>query len=134
MTEDDRRQLEQIHYEYIRAIDEGEPDSLASLFTPDGTFVLGSRMLEGHEKIRAFLEESTSSRPPVYQHLVTNPIISIDGDKATARWSYVVLMADSPKGGSGDWAIGSHNVSYTKNENEWKISRLSAERTYTGHL
>lgn len=134
MTLSDREELKRIHYEYIRAIDDGEPEVLAKLFLPDGTFSVGSRTFDGREEIREFLEGSAETRPPAYQHLATNPIISIDSDEATARWSYVVLKADDPEGGSGEWGMGTHNVAYHKRDGEWKIDELSAERTYSGDL
>lgn len=134
MSLSEREELKQIHYEYIRSIDDGEPNTLADLFLPDGTFSVGSRTFEGRDEIRGFLEDGLENRPPAYQHLATNPIISIDGDEATARWSYVVLKADDPEGGSGEWGMGTHSVEYRKRDGEWKIVHLAADRTYTGDL
>ncbi|WP_313693550.1 nuclear transport factor 2 family protein [Halorarum halobium] len=134
MSERDRSQLERIHYEYIRAVDDGEPESLANLFAPNGTFALGDRSFEGREEIREFLESSAANRPAAYQHLATNPIITVEGDEATARWSYVLLKADDPDHGDGEWAMGTHDVEYGKHGGEWKMDRLTATRTYTGDV
>lgn len=134
MPESDRTRLKQVHYEYIRTVDDGEPDALADLFLPDGTLTLGDRSFEGRAEIQTFLETSVEDRPPSYQHLASNPIISVDGDKASARWSYVVLKADDPDYGDGEWSMGTHDVEYHKHKGEWKMSQLTATRTYTGNV
>lgn len=134
MTQSEAAQIIQVHYEYIRAIDDGEPETLANLFVPDGEFILGDRSFTGHDEIRGFLEAGLEDRPPAYQHLSTNPLVEVDDDTAAARWSYILLKADDPNGGPGEWAIGTHDVSYERTDAGWKMTRLEAARTYTGEL
>lgn len=99
-----RRMLEQ----YMRFNDDRALDRLLSLFAPDAIFRFAGGEHVGHDAIREVLGRSgfRDDQPrwtdddqlmvmPRSMHLMTNPIIDVDGDVATAESEFVVLVRDA---------------------------------------
>lgn len=84
---EDLEALRELKYRYATYCDDGyDADRLAPLFTADAVWdggVLGRFV--GREAIRAFFVQC-SKIVPFAIHQVTNPILEIDGDRATGRW------------------------------------------------
>jgi 3-phenylpropionate/cinnamic acid dioxygenase small subunit len=78
---------------YCFHFDNGEFDQWLSLFTDDGAFDLGSRgRFQGRDALRKFLRVvPLTNGVPMIKHCVMNAIVSVAGDRATAR-SYVVVL------------------------------------------
>ena len=62
---------------YCRALDDGDWDTLVSLFTDDGEF-LGLRRAAGHTSLRRFFAGLARSGLTAYWHHVTNLEITLD--------------------------------------------------------
>lgn len=86
-------------YRYGHTIDVGDEDGWIDCFTEDGVFAANSERpqyppfhTEGRDALRDFIQHHT--RPPGlwHKHLVIEPLIEIDGDQATARSYFVVLV------------------------------------------
>ncbi len=86
-------------YRYGHTIDLGDEDGWVDCFTEDGVFAARSDRpqyppfrVEGRAGIRDFIEHHT--RPPGlwHKHLLIEPLIEVDGDRATARSYFVVLV------------------------------------------
>jgi hypothetical protein len=107
VTEDElfiRRMLEQ----YMRFNDDRALDRLLSLFAPDAIYRVAGGEYVGHEAMRGFLSTAgfRDTQPhwtdddqlmvmPRSMHLMTNPIIEIDGDRATSECEFVVMVRDA---------------------------------------
>jgi ketosteroid isomerase-like protein len=89
MLEDDKA-IRDLISRYCFLVDrDRDADAFTAMFTEDGVWnsaSLGMRV-EGRKQLRDFIEGVYGS-DAVYRHLIANAIISIDGDRATAR-SYV---------------------------------------------
>jgi hypothetical protein len=66
-----------------------DDEAFAALFTEDGVFEASAGALRGRQAIR----ERCRSFHPLSMHLVTNPEIEVDGDRARAAWSAYVPTA-----------------------------------------
>ena len=88
----DRVEIEQLMWNYIHALDSGNAEAYAALFTPDGQFGRGSTAIKGREALKKMVSDarqkldaekkSGKERPRMY-HVVTNPWIEfIDKDHA----------------------------------------------------
>ncbi|MDN5747160.1 MAG: nuclear transport factor 2 family protein [Pseudonocardia sp.] len=70
---------------YCRVLDDGDWDSLVSLFTDDGEFV-GLSRARGHGELRTFFAGLADGGLTAFWHHVTNLEIALDGpDTARAR-------------------------------------------------
>src|SRR6266849_1365833 len=92
-TLEEKDAIRELMARYCFHFDNGEFEDWLQLFTTDGAFDLGPRgRFAGRESLRQFLNviPLTNGRP-MMRHCVMNSIVSVDGDRATAR-SYVVVV------------------------------------------
>ena len=84
---EDIEAIKQLKYCYADACDRGyDHDTLADFFTEDAVWDGGTfGRYEGREEIREFFC-GVSTDIPFAVHYMMNPIISVDGDKASGRW------------------------------------------------
>lgn len=124
----DIHELQELHTNYAYWLCTREWDKIVDLFTDDAVAILGRLgRFEGREEINKLFKELVSK----YNrgkgrdgHIVLQPIIKVDGDKATAQWLIYVMMLD-PKGGHENmWMNGRHDVEYVRINGKWKIQYI----------
>lgn len=92
---------------YMRYNDDRAIDRLLSLFAEDAIYRVAGREYVGHEEMRSFLggagfhegqprwtDEGQLMVMPRSMHLMTNPVIDVAGDHATAESEFVVIVRD----------------------------------------
>lgn len=99
----DRVKIEQLMWDYVRAIDGFNPDAYAKVFTPDGAFnnVKGSAALS---KMVSDLKADQDARrakgeniPPMH-HMTSNQTISfVDADHARVQYYWQTVFADKTR-------------------------------------
>jgi|ERR1700722_13804455 ketosteroid isomerase-like protein len=102
---DDKLAIRELLERYMRYNDDGALDRVVALFADDGIYQVTGNVLRGHRDIREFLGRSggfTDGRPvwtepgelykqPRSVHVISSPIIDVDGDEATAESDFVVI-------------------------------------------
>jgi uncharacterized protein (TIGR02246 family) len=87
----DRLDILELFARYCHAVDSRDPDAVVDCFTEDGLF---DSSLTGPHRGRAEIRERIErgrARPPDWQrHFLLNPIIELDGDRATFR-AYMLI-------------------------------------------
>ena len=88
----DRVEIEQLMWNYIRALDSGNAEAYAALFAPDGQFGRGATAVKGREALKKMVsdarqkldaEKNSGKKTPRMYHVVTNPHIEfVDEDHA----------------------------------------------------
>lgn len=134
----DRLEIRDVLERYNRYNDDGDAAGLASLFHVDATFQIAGQVHEGREAIGALFrgafpdarphwtEEGHAFDPPRTLHLSANPVIDLDGDRATAEMDFQVVGRNTEgrsiirllgrfrdrlrRGGDGAWLIESRTV------------------------
>src|SRR5881394_2907660 len=91
---EDAEQIRQLNLEYRRHLDARDLDAYGRLFAADGEWLGGTGYGQGPAGITAMLKERLPARGPggpAAWHLVTEPEISLDGDRATGTvtWTWV---------------------------------------------
>ena len=111
--------------EYCHAVDEGRFDDFERLFTDDAivTARLAGATYRGPSEIRSFLE----GQPPSMRglHITVNPDIVVDGDDATVRADFVVLV---PRAGAtvvGAW--GWYRDRLKRQDGRWQFQERHVE-------
>jgi hypothetical protein len=87
----DRSEVSDLISRLGRALDDGNPAELRSLLAEDVTVRTPGGMAEGREAVVA---QATRNHPPEQpiQHVITNVLVALDGDRAAARANLVVYF------------------------------------------
>jgi uncharacterized protein (TIGR02246 family) len=120
---EDLEAIRQLFVDYGHHLDRGDLDAYAELFGEDGELLLGPMgRARGRAEIRALMGRATASSAGRSWHLVTNPIIALDGDRATAEvmWSVVVRAEDGKAVLS---MLGRHRDVLVRNDGRWQFQR-----------
>lgn len=89
-----RAQIENLQARYVLALDFHDPDAYADTFTKDGVIDWARGQIVGREAIRKWAAagiynptagaKHVDGWPAAYRHFITNQVIKVDGDHATA--------------------------------------------------
>jgi len=123
---EDIESVKQLKARYCAFCDDNyNPQGIASLFTDDGVWDGGDLgTAEGHAAIIKFFERAPSAFSFAI-HNVMNPIIEIDGDRASGRWYLLQpLIRKSRNGEDAMWLAGRYEDEYVRIGGEWKFKRL----------
>jgi uncharacterized protein (TIGR02246 family) len=99
----DKDEIRELLARYCFALDAGQFEDMAALFTSDGVWETAFGTGTGRAGILAQAQSIATGPRPKRVHLTTNIVIDLNGDVATARSNWV-LMQNSPAGpaiGSG---------------------------------
>lgn len=124
---EDIENIRRLKAAYCEACDDDHNGAaVAALFIPDGVWQQsGDRAHEGRAEIAA---KMLGIRGKKYMarstHMVTNPVIDVDGDEATGNWKFVMMYTATD--GAFIRIIGHYNEQYTRHESEWHFRSLFA--------
>jgi uncharacterized protein (TIGR02246 family) len=102
----DKLAIRELLERYMRYDDDGDLDRILELFDPDATYQVVGRVMKGREQIREFLARSFVSALPHWTepgrllvqtpstHVVSNPVIELNGDEATVESDFIVARRD----------------------------------------
>ncbi len=130
---EDRALIENLQGRYLLAMDFNDPDAYAEVFAEDAVLDWAGGEVVGREAIRAFLASGrynptagaaeVENWPAAYRHFITNQVIKVDGDTATAitYWFQGGNMQDR---GVFEMGLFGHYVDQLhKVDGEWKFTR-----------
>lgn len=115
---------------YCRLCDQNySPQALAELFTDDAVWDGGARgRFVGRAAIKAFFQKA-SDVFPFAAHLVTNPIISVDGDAATGLWRMLMPCIIEENGRQvSAMQVSEYAEQYRRIDGRWLFSELKVQR------
>lgn len=117
----DRQELIDLTIRYATAIDSRQYDLLSTVFTADADLDYGE---VGHWKSAAevieFMDLAHAGAAST-MHRMSNQVVTVDGDAATAR-TYVDALILGPDG-SGVNAIGFYDDELVRTAEGWRISK-----------
>lgn len=95
---EDIQEISALFMSYRRTLDEREFGTYAELFAPDGVWTGNLGSYTGPAAIKKMLEDSVGTAFAIDAgddfHLVANPDIHVDGDRATASSTWVFVNRD----------------------------------------
>lgn len=125
---EDYRAIIELKHRYCNACDGGwdrpthDLKILGELFTEDA--VWDGRpslpLAEGREAILKIMQGFRDTFPFIV-HNVMNPVIAIDGDRATGQW-HAILHYQTPKGAGTSYSI--YEDSFARTASGWRIKSL----------
>lgn len=118
-------EIRKLKARYAAACDDNyNADAIAALFVEDAVWDGGALgKAEGREAIRKFFRGAPKFFP-FAMHNVMNPIIDVDGDRATAEWN-LLQPATMAKGNQAVWLAATYHDEYVRVGGEWKFKRLT---------
>jgi uncharacterized protein (TIGR02246 family) len=124
---EDEEEIRTVLVSYGRTLDAHDFGAYSRLFAKDGEWVGGFGSVKGPAAIEAFMAKNIGDpgKPGGTYHLITNFIIDVHGDTATAwsRWAFVIPGPDKKPA----MAQGGHYEDTLVRENgHWKFSRREA--------
>lgn len=103
--------------------DDYEADGLAALFVEDAVWD-GSALgyAKGREAIREFFRNAPAT-VSFAVHTVTNPLIEVDGDRATGGW-YLWQPMVLRDGDASMWLCAQYDDRYVRTDDGWKFEHV----------
>jgi hypothetical protein len=111
---------------YTRGRDRLDPDLYVSSFAPDGRIVIGADSFEGHDALRAIIEDEAELRlaePRTLFHLETNPRLEMLAPDHVLHHAYWLTITRADDGALGVLDVGSQVDELRKVDDEWLIVR-----------
>ena len=110
-----------------------DADGICSLFVEDGVWDGGPSFgrYEGHQQIHSFFK-GISGDILFAAHLVLNPIITVEGDRAHGRWwLHMPCTALNDAGtAEGRWLLSEYDEEYVRIDGTWKFKTLRLDVKY----
>jgi uncharacterized protein (TIGR02246 family) len=126
---EDRDAIHALFMRYRQCLDEKDFSGYAALFADEGEFVAAGASAKGRSGIEELVDGMRGSLLTDAAgddlHIVVNPEISVEGDRATARstWIYIV------RGDEGEptlCKVGHYEDELVREDGEWRFARRFA--------
>jgi hypothetical protein len=113
-------------------VDKCEWDQTADLFAKDGTLEIGLRgVWVGQDRVRAYLHTLPQLKyGTLFNHMQLQPKIDVAPDGLTAKARFRAFEQFGMLHRSAQWAEGTYENEYVKEDGVWKIKKLHYYMTY----
>jgi uncharacterized protein (TIGR02246 family) len=126
---EDLAEIERLFYEYRRHLDARDMHAYSRLFASDGEWSGRTGSAVGPDAIQAMLEANLSPNPPAPGatgwHIVSNPLIDLDGDRATASTTWAVIRRQ-PGDTPAMVLLGHYDDVLEREHGRWRFKRRHA--------
>jgi uncharacterized protein (TIGR02246 family) len=122
---EDKEEIQNLLLDYGRHLDNRDFGAYSRLFAKDGEWVGGFGSVAGPANIEAFMIKNMgTSNPAKNYHLLSNFVITVNGDTATAwsRWAFVV----PGERGAVIAQAGRYDDTLVRENGKWRFKRRVA--------
>jgi ketosteroid isomerase-like protein len=132
-TLEDLEAIRDLHHEYVFRLNNRQWDDIVDCFVDDATANIGAHGLRrGKAEITALFKERIARMNTGKgrdAHMVAQPVISIEGDKAQGHWLMYIFITD-PATGNARMTPGRHDCEYVKVNGKWKFKSVKYTRPW----
>ncbi len=122
---EDIEAIKRLKHEYCFALDSRDWDAVAELFAKDGIVDYGPiGSAKGRVAIRKLFVERISASFTFFAHMAHNPVIDVDGNKASGRWYFDIPATVAPD--RARWIAGRYEDEYVKERGKWRYAYLKS--------
>jgi hypothetical protein len=127
MALEDLEEIKILQRQYMACLDNIQFDKVLDFFTEDAEVeVRNSGLQKGKKNFSKIYLETLAERTERHDgHLVGQPVITVDGNKAKGHWT-VYMFFSVP---TIEWVQGRNDCGYVKENGKWKFSKLKFTRT-----
>lgn len=130
----DRLEITDVLYRYATALDTRDRDLLREVFVDDALFEIGAGVgdFKGVDAIADVVLEFLGGLE-ASQHIITNPVVGLDGDRATSTCYLHAqhYMPDQRTGGNTLEIGGTYHDELVRTSDGWRIEHRHLEVTWT---
>jgi len=124
---EDEKAIREVLVQYGEFLDARDYAAYSRLFASDGVWTGGFGSFTGPAAIEAMLMENLGAAEPGFInkssfHLITTPVVHVEGDRATARSRYLFYTA-SEEGRPNLLLAGRYEDELVREDGAWKIRR-----------
>jgi len=101
-------------------------EALVAHFTEDAKVDFGmgdASVFQGRDGIRIFFGQLVPGSVSFCMHMVHNPAIDVDGDRATGSW-YFEAPTTNAVTGKAQWMAGRYLEEYVREDGAWKFASI----------
>ena len=119
---------------YAQALDACRFADVAACFAPDGEWTTDYGAARGPAEIEAFIRGivPVKGKGPQRKHYITNTIIKVDGETASAVSDYLIVR--EAEGGLIPVMGGTYRDKFVKTPAGWRFSRKELEHHIAGDM
>lgn len=126
---EDLEEIKKLHRQYAYFLNAHQWDEMIDCFTEDAMADIGIHgPHKGRKEITELFKIKIAKKNEKWRstHFVTQPIISVEGDKATGYWAVYIFgfIENTPSGPMYQWYQGRHDCEYVKVDGKWKFSYI----------
>ncbi len=121
---DDESAIRRLLVEYCQYIDDGRFDAWIDLFSDQVVFVVMGMRKRGRDEVRDFIEPSQQADARG-KHMMSEPLIHVDGDTATVTVDFVWVSKAGEVG-----QAGRYHDTVTREPDRWRFA--TREIVFTG--
>ena len=123
---EDIEEIKQLHETYVYCLSSRDWDVWLDCFADDAVADIQMHPLcRGKKAIEHLIWEDFDKLPKTPGHLVEQPVITVDGDKATAYWILYLFHDRKP-----NWIQGRHDFEYARIDGRWKLKYVKFKRPW----
>jgi hypothetical protein len=125
----DRAQIEDLLQRYYNNFGKAEGDSFGAFYAPDAEFVLGPKSYKGQQAIADVYKGigGSGANPAAgrfsFNVLMTNPVITVHGDTATAQLIFTEIVMDTATAPPRLLTQGREYDHLVKIKGQWRFSK-----------
>jgi uncharacterized protein (TIGR02246 family) len=121
---EDLEEIRQLFTAYAQSLDHADYAAYAELFAISGQLDLGpAGLATGRAAIRALIEKLVQHRTAPVRHIISSPVIELNGARATASVMWTMLSCSSD-GRPAIGMVGHHEDTLVKEDGVWRFQRL----------
>jgi len=114
---EDREAIRELTARYCHAVASGDGPAIVAMFTDDGVFEMGPRVVSGRAELEDFYG-AVSASPPI--PFIQNHVIELAGDGARGTCSVEIRLVQD---GEAYTAAGWYEDTYRRVDGSWRFAR-----------
>ena len=121
---EDKDEIRELTHAYMQAMHDARWEDALACFADDASYDHG---LLGYLPDRAALRSFYTEFMPAFEtaggwafDVLANPVIRVEGDRATGRWFLLTLLTD-PEDGEAAWSVCTLDYAYKRERGRWRF-------------
>lgn len=127
-------EIKKLHRQYMFWVNARKWDEVVNCFTEDASVLLPRHgLFKGKSEISVLYKdrvEKSNLGQGRDAHCVLQPVIDVEGNKASGHWLMYIFISDPATGNLSKLIRGRHDAEYVKESGKWKISSLEYTRPW----